>query len=144
MSRLHRHLLRVLVTDIVNGAIAAGEPLPREADLAGQFGVSRGVARECIRGLEERGLVSVKHGRGATVNPGARWDVLNRDVLAAMLEADRDALILWEYLECRRVLEIEAAGLAAERATETHLTALADAFARMTATAERAMGNPAA
>ena len=29
----------------------------RNDAIAGQFGVSRGVARECVRGLEERGLV---------------------------------------------------------------------------------------
>src|SRR4051812_49510257 len=125
MSRLHENVMRVLLGDIVTRRVGAGGWLPREADIASQFSVSRGVARECIRGLEERGLVSVKHGRGATVNPGARWDVLNSDVLAAMLEVDRDAHILWEYLECRRVLEIEAAGLAAERATEGDLGALA-------------------
>ena len=47
-----------------------------------------------------------------------------------------------EYLECRRILEIEAAALAAERATEQHLAALSDAFARMSASAARARGEP--
>ena len=74
MSRLHRQLMRVLIADIACGSLALGDKLPREADLAAQFSVSRGVAREAIRGLEERGLVDVKHGRGATVNPEERWD----------------------------------------------------------------------
>jgi DNA-binding FadR family transcriptional regulator len=78
------------------------------------------------------------------VNPGERWDVFNPDVLAALLDSDQGADILGEYLECRRILEIEAVGLAAERATEQDLAALSDAFARMTASAERARGNPAA
>src|ERR671932_812411 len=51
---------------------------------------------------------------------------------------------LREHLECRRILEIEAVALAAERATEADLAALSDAFARMTTSAERARGNPAA
>jgi DNA-binding FadR family transcriptional regulator len=144
MSRLHEHLMRVLIADIASGRVPPGDPLPREADLAGQFGVSRGVARECLRGLEERGLVRVKHGRGATVNPDDRWDVFDPDVLGALLRSDQGAGILREYLECRRILEIEAVALAAERATETDLAALSDAFARMTTSAERARGNPAA
>ena len=41
--------------------------LPREVDLAAEFGVSRGVARECIRAMEERGLVLAFHGI-------ANWD----------------------------------------------------------------------
>jgi DNA-binding FadR family transcriptional regulator len=144
MSRLHEHLMRVLIADIASGHVAAGDPLPREADLAAQFGVSRGVARECLRGLEERGLVRVKHGRGATVNPDDRWNVFDPDVLGALLRSEQGAGILREYLECRRILEIEAVGLAAQRATEADLAALSDAFARMTTSAERARGNAAA
>jgi DNA-binding FadR family transcriptional regulator len=144
MSRLHRHLMRVLIVDIVSGTLPPGSALPREADVATQFGVSRGVARECIRGLEERGLVDVKHGRGATVNPDDRWNVFDPEVLSALLDCDQGADILGEYLQCRRILEVEAAGLAAERATDAHLATLSDAFARMTASAERARQNPAA
>lgn len=144
MSRLHRHLLRVITADIVGGALGAGDPLPREADLAQQFGVSRGVARECVRSLEERGLIAVKHGRRATVNPDDAWDRFSPEVLAALLASDRAADVLGEYLECRRLLEIEAAGLAAERAQERDLVALSEAFGRMMASAERTPGNPAA
>src|SRR5256885_15293818 len=116
MSRLHRHLMRVLIADIVSGALPPGAPLPREADLATQFGVSRGVARECIRGLEERGLVSVKHGRGATVNGQHSWNVFDPEVLAAALRSDHGPDILGEYLECRRILEVEAGRPGAPRA----------------------------
>jgi DNA-binding FadR family transcriptional regulator len=136
--------MRVLIADIACGALTPGDRLPRETDLAKQFSVSRGVAREAIRGLEERGLVEVKHGRGATVNEEHRWDVFDPDILAALLDSDQGATILGEYLECRRILEIEAVGLAAERATEDDLAALSDAFARMTTSAQRAKGNPAA
>jgi DNA-binding FadR family transcriptional regulator len=134
----------VLIGDIVSSRIPAGGSLPRETDLAAQFRVSRGVARECIRGLEERGLVQVKHGRGATVSQEEAWDMLNPDVLSAVLESEHGVDVLGEYLECRRVLEISAAGLAAERATDRDLAALSDAFERMTASAERAQRNSAA
>jgi DNA-binding FadR family transcriptional regulator len=144
MSRLHESVMRVLMGDIVGRRIEVGRWLPREADIAGQFGVSRGVARECVRGLEERGLVAVRHGRGATVQPEARWNVLDPDVLGALLDSGRGAQILGEYLESRRILEIAAAGLAAERAQQAHLTALSDAFDRMAAAAVRAVASPAA
>jgi GntR family transcriptional repressor for pyruvate dehydrogenase complex len=144
MSRLHHHLLRVMIGDIVNGAPPEGGQLPREADLAADFGVSRTVARECLRGLEDRGLVTVRHGRGTWVLPRERWDVFDRDVVAALLDADDGAQVLTEYLECRRILEIEAAGLAATRATAPDLVTLSDAFARMTSAAQRACANAAA
>lgn len=136
--------MRVLVADIAAGTIPPGEMLPREADLADQFSVSRGVARECIRGLEERGLITVKHGHGATVTPESEWDVFSPQVLAGLLSSQRGVEVLGEYLECRRILEIEAAALAARRGRAESLRGLADAFAQMKASAERARSNPAA
>lgn len=144
MSRLHREVMRVVIADITSGQIPPGDMLPREADLAAQFSVSRGVARECIRGLEERGLITVKHGRGATVTDDVEWDVFSPEVLGALLDSPRGADVLREYLECRRILEIEAAGLAAQRADAPALEALADTLARMTASAARTRTNPAA
>jgi DNA-binding FadR family transcriptional regulator len=144
MSRLHRTLLRALVADIAGGALPEGTRLPRELELAESFGVSRGVARECLRSLEERGLVRVKHGSGATVRPASEWDMLNPDVIAAVLQGEQGARLLGDYLECRRLLEIEAAGLAAQRATQADLVALAESLERMTAAAVQTAGGPSA
>ena len=135
--------MRVIIGDIASGSYAEGELLPRESDIAERFGVSRGVARECIRGLEERGLVTVRHGHGAIVTAEQEWDRFDPDVLAALLGGPRAAEVLGEYLECRRILEVEAAGLAAERSTPDAQQALADAFERMRLTAEGARANPA-
>jgi DNA-binding FadR family transcriptional regulator len=131
MSRLHREMMRLLIAEIVSGQRPAGEMLPREVDLAAEFGVSRGVARECIRAMEERGLISVRHGRGATVSTQDQWSVFDPDVLSAVLEGEGGNELLAEYLECRRIIEVEAAGLAAERADEATLVAAADALDRM-------------
>lgn len=143
MSRLHTGAMRVLIGEIASGRYPEGELLPRELDLAERFDVSRNVARECVRGLEERGLVSVRHGRGARVRPEHEWDRFDSDVLAALLGGPRAAGVLAEYLECRRILEVEAAGLAAARAGEAELDALSEAFKRMQLTAEGARDNPA-
>lgn len=137
MARLHRDVMTVLITDVVTGARPTGEMLPREVDLAEQFGVSRGVARETIRAMEERGLVSVRHGKGATVNDATQWDVFDPDVLGVVLASDRSEEVLGEYLECRRILEVEAAGLAAERASDEDLERAAEALARMEETTGR-------
>jgi GntR family transcriptional repressor for pyruvate dehydrogenase complex len=144
MSRLHRTLLQALVAEIVGGALPTGARLPTETELAQRFGVSRGVAREGLRSLEERGLVTVKHGSGATVRPATAWDMFNPDVIAAVLTTERGTQLLGDYLECRRLLEIEAAALAAERATRAQLVALADALDRMAAAAGQPPGGPSA
>jgi DNA-binding FadR family transcriptional regulator len=128
--------MNTLIADIVTGSRQEGAMLPREVDLAQQFDVSRGVARETIRALEERGLVSVKHGRGATVNDATSWNVFDPDVLGVLLAGNDGDRILGEYLECRRILEVEAAGLAAERADAEQLDALRAALERMETAAE--------
>jgi GntR family transcriptional repressor for pyruvate dehydrogenase complex len=131
MARKHRDVMRVLTVDIVSGARPTGAMLPKETDLAAEFDVSRGVARETIRAMEERGLISVKHGKGATINGPNEWDLFDPEVLAATLDSERGSDVLAQYLECRRVLEVEAAGLAAERATKKDLQGLAQALKRM-------------
>jgi DNA-binding FadR family transcriptional regulator len=143
MSRLHTDAMRVIIGEIAAGRWPEGELLPREVDLAERFGFSRNVARECIRGLEERGLVSVRHGRGARVLADHEWNRFDADVLAALLGGPRAAGVIGEYLECRRILEVEAAGLAAERAGEQELAALDETLERMRLTAEGARENPA-
>ena len=140
--RLHRHALEVLTSEIVAGQRPPGDPLPSEQELAAHFDVSRGVARETIRGLEERGLISVRHGRGATVSPPERWERFDPDVLEALLVSPRRTEVLGEYIECRRIIEVEAAGLAAERATPDSVERLTAAYARMEASAERAARDP--
>jgi DNA-binding FadR family transcriptional regulator len=137
MARKHRDVMRILTADIVSGVRPAGDMLPREVDLAAEFDVSRGVARETIRAMEERGLISVKHGKGATINEPAAWDVFDPDVLAATLDSERGSEVLAEYLECRRILEVEAAGMAAERAAKRDVANLAAAMERMEETAAR-------
>jgi DNA-binding FadR family transcriptional regulator len=134
----------VLIGDIVAGTFAPGTTLPKEDDLAARLGVSRGTARECVQRLEERGLVEVKHGRGTLVRADDEWSRFDPDVLAALLGGERAATVLGEYLECRRLLEVEAAGLAAERASATAVERLRTAFVEMREAAERARTNAAA
>lgn len=130
MARLHREKLQVLVRQIVNGECPPGAMLPREVDLQAALDVSRGVVREIIRALEERGLVSVKHGRGATVQPIERWDVLDPLVVAALLAGQDGRRLLLELTECRALLEVGVARMAAH-ADEGALDAIANAVDRL-------------
>src|SRR3954451_14723218 len=131
--RLHREAMLEFVTEIVSGRLAPGEALPREIAVAERFGISRGIARECLRALEERGLATVKHGSTTTVNPRERWDLFDPDVIGAAVGGPGAVALFGEYRECRRIVEIEAAGLAAQRATGDSIALLEERFAAMEA-----------
>jgi DNA-binding FadR family transcriptional regulator len=108
-----------------------GTRIPKEAELAERFHVSRIVIREAMKILEDRGVVEVKAGRGTTVvapSPAR--------VKGALLRLFRDQPIptlddMERMLELRRVLEETVAGLAAVRATPDDLAHISRALSDM-------------
>jgi GntR family transcriptional repressor for pyruvate dehydrogenase complex len=131
--RLYEEVGRDLAEAIVRGSYAAGEFLPSEQELARDYGASRNVVREAIRLLSARGLVEILHGRGIRVLPRHRWQFLDR--LIDLVREDRR--VPQNLLELRRILEVEVAGLAAERATAEQVAAIEAALHRMVETADR-------
>jgi DNA-binding FadR family transcriptional regulator len=117
--------MSLLLDDIVAGEYPVGAMLPREQDLADSFDASRGVARETVRALEERGVVAVKHGRGATVQSPDRWKVLDPDVLRATVEGRDGRALVQQLAEARALVEPRVAELAAQRRDDDDVAALA-------------------
>ncbi len=131
--RLHRDAMLAYAADIVGGRLVAGTALPNEVTVAERFGISRGVARESLRALEERGLATVRHGSKTTVSPRDSWDLFHPDVIEVALAGPGAVDLLSEYVECRRIVEIAAAGLAAERADDAAVAELEARYAAMEA-----------
>jgi GntR family transcriptional repressor for pyruvate dehydrogenase complex len=73
----------------------------------------------------------VRHGSKTTVNGPEDWDLFDHEVLVAALTGPDAADQLGEYLECRRIVETEAAALAAERAAPEQLSALEQRLGEM-------------
>ena len=114
---------------VVSGGLSPGERLPPERELVATLGVSRTVVREALNLLEARGLVSIEHGRGAVASGGDTGAV--RDTLGLLLRVKPKTL--WELLEMRMVLEVEVAGLAAERAGGEEVARMREPLGRMRA-----------
>jgi DNA-binding FadR family transcriptional regulator len=125
--RLHREIMELLLGRIAAGTYPAGSMLPKEQLLAAELDVSRGVIRECIRALEERGVVRVRHGRGATVLPTRAWNVLDPEVFAAVRSAPGGRRLAGEAVEARALVLGEAAALAARRGRPDALKSLSAA-----------------
>lgn len=62
--------------DIASGALAPGQRLPVETDLAARFGVNRHTLRRALAHLAERGLIEATAGRGTFVKePPLRYPI---------------------------------------------------------------------
>jgi len=108
---------------ILDGHFRAGQKLPPERELAEQFDINRTSVREAIKVLEGLGLVSVRQGDGATVQPliDASFDVLP----AMVFHGGRlDPSVLREMREVMLPVLLEMARLAVERCKQEDLVAL--------------------
>ena len=110
-ERLYRTLMQRILADIEGQAFAGA--LPNEVGVASRYGVSRGAAREAIRGLEERGVVAVTHGRGQVIRAEDRWDVADAAVLLALARGGANPSLIAEAVAARVLVEAPAARRAA-------------------------------
>src|SRR6201984_3758457 len=120
---------------IASGAWGPGTRLPREADLAKQLGLSRNSLREAVRALSLTRVLEVRQGDGTYVSSLEPGELLEPTLSATRLLQGRTVL---ELFEVRRMLEPEAAAMAAQRADEDVLTALRRELDRMIAAGDKA------
>jgi DNA-binding FadR family transcriptional regulator len=143
-----------LAAAIATGRLPPGARLPTEQELVGALRVSRTVVREAVAALRAEGLVVTRQGAGAFVSADRSRVPFRIDPEG--LTSIGDVL---HVMELRAAIEIQAAALAAERATgaglariEQSVDALEAAIARGDAAVSedfalhraiaRATGNP--
>lgn len=119
-----------LATVIIN-EMRPGASLPSEAELAERFGVSRLTIREAVKMLAGRGLVELARGRRAVVREpdGSVFG----DFLSSVTQYDPKGL--FDLIEVRMSLEVQAATFAAKRASRPALAAIESALEGMRAAA---------
>jgi DNA-binding FadR family transcriptional regulator len=128
-----------LRSGILGGALARGEQLPNERDLANRFEVNRTSVREAVQRLEYLGLVEVRHGHGTFVKDVS--DSSSLEVIDALLRDPRTVTLdlLHQILEFRRHITIQVVELAARNHSDEQLER-----ARLLLSKERGEGtNPA-
>jgi len=111
-ERLYEQIADHIEELVCAGKLQEGDRLPPERELAHKLGVARGVVREAVKLLDARGLVIIQPGRGtfiAQISPDSISDHLGRFFrLGNKSHTDLN--------ELRRILEVEIAFLAAQRA----------------------------
>ncbi|GGZ02941.1 FadR/GntR family transcriptional regulator [Streptomyces nitrosporeus] len=106
---------------IVSGALAPGDRLPKESELAAGLGLSRNSLREAVRALSLIRILDVRQGDGTYVT--SLDPQLLLEALSFVVDFHRDDTVL-EFLAVRRILEPAATAMAAPRIDEERLDAL--------------------
>jgi len=113
---LSQKITREIIGSIIQGHYRPGDLLPTEEELSEQLGVSRPVVREATKSVTMLGMLRSMQGRGTEVLPYENWNEFAPEVLEARRELQTVDGFLIHLLELRRIIEVEAAALAAERA----------------------------
>jgi GntR family transcriptional repressor for pyruvate dehydrogenase complex len=110
--------------DIRTGRLQPGKKLPTEQELIAQFQVSRTVVREAMATLRSEGLIVSRQGAGVFVadHTAPRPFRIVTEELKSLVEIEN-------VLQLRLAVEIEAAGIAAERRTDADLATIGNALA---------------
>ncbi|MBA4505368.1 FadR/GntR family transcriptional regulator [Corynebacterium sanguinis] len=129
---LLNNILDTLGTEIVSGIIPEGDTFTLN-DLSTRFKISRTVAREVMRALEQLGLVLSSRRVGIKVLPASQWDVFDQAVIGWRWKADAQRQ-LKELSELRFSVEPVAAVIAerhAEKSEAEELIAMAEAMVKL-------------
>jgi GntR family transcriptional repressor for pyruvate dehydrogenase complex len=125
--KVYEQIAEQLLGQISTRRLKPGDVLPPERELTESFGVGRSSIREALRMLESQGVISAVNG-GAFVVADAS-NPLNSS-LRLLFTLDEQAG-MHDLYELRRILECEAAALAAERRGDDHLAEMTAAIAEM-------------
>ena len=121
--KLSRRLFEQLAGEIRSGRLAPGARLPTEHALTRAARVSRTVVREAVAALRAEGLVVTRQGVGAFVSAEPQRAPFR--IEPERMQSLDDILAV---MELRLGVEIESAGLAAERASKPQVRTILNAL----------------
>ncbi|MBA2079924.1 MAG: GntR family transcriptional regulator [Rhodanobacter sp. 68-29] len=136
VRNLHGQVVQELGRQIVGGAIAVGENLPREELLAERMQVSRTALREAMKVLSAKGLIESRQKTGTRVRDTMYWNQLDADVLAWRCASMPTEDFVEKLVEMREVIEPAAAAAAARQRNDEQLARIEVAYEAMAAAAD--------
>jgi DNA-binding FadR family transcriptional regulator len=130
-KNLHTQVVEDLGESIVGGLFQPGDPLPGEAQLAGQMAVSRTVLREALKVLAAKGLIETRQKTGMRVRHPRYWNHLDADVLGWRCASMPTDDFVEKLVEMREIVEPAAVMAAARRREPAQLEAIGEALEAM-------------
>ncbi|RFZ77412.1 FadR family transcriptional regulator [Lacrimispora amygdalina] len=125
-TKVYEQVMDQIKEMIDNGVLKKGDKLPSERDLVEELQVSRASIREALRALEVIGLIECRQGEGNFIKSSFQDNLFEPLSIMYMLEGTNPG----DILELRKIMEVEAAGLAAKRITDKQLADLKEIMER--------------
>lgn len=94
---------------IIRSGLGPGDPLPNEATLCEELGVSRSSVREAVRKLEALDIVRVEHGKGMFVGNLSLEPMVETLSFRAMVGGVSDMSELRDVIQVRKILDLGVA-----------------------------------
>jgi len=126
-ANLTEEIIKRILNVITELGMKPGDKLPTERELVTRFAVGRSSIREAIKILNAIGVVRIVPGAGMFVGNG-NLSLLAKPLSLSFLMGGRGTV---ELIEARRLLEMELAGLAAERASAEEVAAMKEALSEI-------------
>ncbi len=130
---LREQVLHAIGIRIISGELQPGDVLPKEDTLSKEYGVSRTVIREAVKGLAARGLVESRPKVGTIIRPRDDWQMLDPAVLEWVASSETDGEFMFHLAEVRQAIEPDIAELAARHATPEDVARIREAYAQLEA-----------
>ncbi|MBN1533685.1 MAG: FadR family transcriptional regulator [Spirochaetes bacterium] len=109
------------ITELIkSGNLKPGDRLPSENEMTRRFGISRISLREAMKLLEAKGYIVSKGRKGKFVQSSEQLPLESK--IGDLIAVDHNKI--WELLSVRRLIDSEAAMMAAKNATKAQLQEL--------------------
>lgn len=132
-KKVYEEIIEQIKNLIVEKKLQPGDKLLSERELSERLNVSRTSVREAFSALEMMGIIAIRPGEGSFVRQVSFEGIL--EPLSFLLKVEASDIM--QLLEVRKILEVETAALAADRARPENLLELEDALGAMLEGAKR-------
>lgn len=126
-KKIYQEVIEQIKELIADGTLHPGDKLISERELAEKLGVGRSAVREAFRSLETMGLIEIRPGEGTFVREASVHKLIEPLAMVMLMEKKHNR----DILEVRKIIEVGAAELAAERRTEDELHRIEEALKQM-------------
>ena len=131
-------ILNMITDEILSGNLKPGDKLPTENELAENLGVGRNSVREARKMLSSFGVIEVRMGAGTYIAETIHGSIFEPLMLSLAFEQGTSK----ELVELRLMIEIGAAELAIDEASDEEIASLEASNDRLKRAADKKIDDP--